>query len=79
VHYEKSRFFNKSSWEYSVNNARFVEGWSPTNDRFSMQTFCGGLMAAFPNRATVESDFTAIGRERMSADMILINIRKRYF
>jgi hypothetical protein len=44
----------------SVNHGIFVEGWSPTNDR----TFCGGLASAYPNSATAESDFSAIGREK---------------
>jgi hypothetical protein len=49
----------------SVKHVSFVEGWGPTHDRFSMlQTFCGGLASAFPNTATVESDFSAIGWEK---------------
>jgi hypothetical protein len=49
----------------SGNDMGFTEGWSPTNDRFSMlQKFCGGLASAFPNTATVESDFSIIGWEK---------------
>ena len=36
--------------------------WLPTNNRFPwLQSFCGGLASAFPNTATVESDFSIIG------------------
>jgi hypothetical protein len=39
--------------------------WLPTNNRFLwLQRFCGVLASAFPNTATVESDFSIIGWER---------------
>ena len=37
----------------------------PTNNRFPwLQSFCIGLASAFPNTATVESDFSIIGWEK---------------
>ena len=43
----------------------FKECWSITSKRFPMlQAFCGGLASAFPNTATVESDFSVIGVEK---------------
>ena len=39
--------------------------WLPTNNRFPwLQSFCRGLASAFPNKATVESDFSIIGWEK---------------
>lgn len=43
----------------------FSEAWACTNNRFpNLQKFCGGLASAFPNTATVESDFSVIGWEK---------------
>lgn len=43
----------------------FSEAWACTNNRFPhLQKFCGGLASAFPNTATVESDFSVIGWEK---------------
>ena len=43
----------------------FSDAWACTNNRFpSLQKFCGGLASAFPNTATVESDFSVIGWEK---------------
>lgn len=43
----------------------FNDSWLPTNDRFpKLLEFCGGLASAFPNTATVESDFSVIGWEK---------------
>ena len=42
----------------------FKDSWATTQGRFPMlQQFCGGLATAFPNTATVESDFSVIGWE----------------
>lgn len=50
----------------------FRECWAPTNYRFPLlQDFCGGLAAAFPNTATVESDFSIIGWEKDDCRMDL--------
>ena len=50
----------------------FPEGWAPTNGRFPLlQEFCGGLASAFPNTATVESDFSIIGWEKNDTRMDL--------
>ena len=39
--------------------------WLTTNNCFpSLQSFCIGLASAFPNTATVESDFSIIGWEK---------------
>ena len=39
--------------------------WLPTYNHFPLlQSFCGGLVSAFPNTATVESDFSIIGWEK---------------
>jgi len=39
----------------------FSESWAVAQGRFPLvQSFCGGLASAFPNTATVESDFSVI-------------------
>ena len=43
----------------------FTEGWMVTGGRFKyLRTFCGELASAFPNTATVESDFSVLGWEK---------------
>jgi hypothetical protein len=43
----------------------FSAGWKVTNGRFrELRRFCGNLASAFPNTATVESDFSIIGWEK---------------
>ena len=47
--------------------ARFMDFprcWEVTSGKFTnLQRFCGGLETAFPNTATVESDFSVLGWE----------------
>jgi hypothetical protein len=56
----------KDAVEKDVDNLNgFSESWSPTQGRFPLlQEFCGCLASAFPNAATVESDFSIIGWEK---------------
>ncbi|KAF1785849.1 hypothetical protein GQ600_25698 [Phytophthora cactorum] len=43
----------------------FSAGWKLLDGKYKvLQQFCGVLTAAFPNTATVESDFSFIGWER---------------
>jgi len=43
----------------------FSDTWACTNNRFpSLQKFCSGLASAFPNMATVKSNFSVIGWEK---------------
>lgn len=40
--------------------------WVPAHDRFDApRDFCGGLASVFPSTATIESDFSVIGREKI--------------
>jgi hypothetical protein len=51
--------------ENDVESIDFKLLWLPTNNRFLwLQRFCRGLASAFPNTATVESDFSIIGWEK---------------
>jgi hypothetical protein len=62
---EEEPLFNEVFMKNNGNDVDFVEGWSPTNVTFLMlQESCGGLASAFPNNATVESDFVIIGWEK---------------
>ena len=43
----------------------FKDGWAPMQDCFpKLMDFCGGLATAFPNTASVESDFSIINWEK---------------
>ena len=48
-----------------VSKTSFEEGWAVVNGRFPLlMEFSGGLATAFPNTATVESDFSILGYEK---------------
>jgi hypothetical protein len=60
---EESAF--KAAVDNSVRYMDFSRCWEVTTERFSdLRRFCGGLATAFPNTATVESDFSVIGWEK---------------
>jgi hypothetical protein len=63
--FRDERLLREAVEKNSGKSVGFIDGWSPTNDRFTMlQKCCGGLASAFPNTATVESDFSIIGWEK---------------
>jgi hypothetical protein len=46
-------------------NTFFNDAWDVVKGRFSgLRQFCGGLATAFPNMATIESDFSMVKWEK---------------
>jgi hypothetical protein len=65
VHFETSGCLEKQSRRILARVLGLSMDGVQTNDRFMMlQKSCGGLTSAFPNTATVESDFSIIGWEK---------------
>jgi hypothetical protein len=70
--FRDERLFKEAVMKSCGNSVSFLEGWSPTNDRFPMlQKFCGGLASAFPITATAKLDFSIMGWEKNNNRMDL--------
>jgi hypothetical protein len=63
--YQEEALF-KEALLYSFNEKKgFSDSWAVANGWFPLlQKFCGGLASAFPNMASVESDFSIINWEK---------------
>ena len=56
-------------------NTTFEAGWQMVARRFSvLRDFCRGIATAFPNTATVESDFSILGWEKDAYRMSLTDL-----
>ena len=56
-------------------NTTFEAGWQIVAGRFSvLRDFCGGIATAFPNTATVESDFSILEWEKDAYRMSLTDL-----
>jgi hypothetical protein len=63
--YREEKCFNRAVDDCTDSMTDFSAGWKVTNDRFrELRRFCGDFASAFPNTATVESDFSVIGWEK---------------
>ncbi|KAH6580185.1 hypothetical protein BASA60_002952 [Batrachochytrium salamandrivorans] len=64
--YREEPVFKASIGDCDDSDTDFAKGWKVAGDRFpALCQFCGDLASAFPNTATVESDFSIIGWERI--------------
>jgi hypothetical protein len=63
--YQEEALF-KEALLHSFNEKKgFSDSWAVANGRFPLlQKFCGGLALAFPNTASVESEFSIINWEK---------------
>ncbi|KAH6601738.1 hypothetical protein BASA61_001822 [Batrachochytrium salamandrivorans] len=63
--YREEPVFKASIGDCDDSDTDFAKGWKVAGDRFpALCQFCGDLASAFPNTATVESDFSIIGWEK---------------
>lgn len=75
----KSQYKNdadtKSLLDKADDTISFETAWKPFVKKFpNLTDFCGGIASAFPNTATVESDFSRIGIEKTEYRKALTNL-----